>query len=347
MEKRSSVGILVSRRSSRKGILKLLQRYNHLNMKLFAFTPADILWKEKRIIGLSLNKGIWKQSVVPFPQVVYNRCYNKKGTTIHRLEKAIGRNKCFNHINFFNKWELYNQFKQSDLKSYVPDTFLYDETNVSELLEKYKVVYLKPAYGSKGESVHRVELKENGDVHIALHTLTPKYICRRHESIREKLDERFGQKNYVVQQGVRSSQLEHQFFDIRVLVQKGFLGEWMVTAKTCRVAYKKYYNTSMCDTIYDAADILPRFFSPDKMKDIFRSLVEVSVQAAKDAETHLGSLGELSVDFVLDEQRKLWIIELNGKPQKDLYKELTGCTFKNLIYIRPLEYAYYLSRIAR
>ncbi|WP_307442790.1 YheC/YheD family protein [Paenibacillus sp. V4I3] len=341
---RPLIGIMVTKRNSRKRILELYQRYHNLNLKLYAFTSADILWKEQRIIGLSLKKGVWKQSSFPFPHVVYNRCFNKKSVTIQRLEKEIGRNKCFNNINFFNKWDLYNLLKQSNLKPYVPDTFIYNEVNVSELLEKYKLVYIKPSYGSKGESVYRVELKDNGDSHISLHSLAPRYICRKNEGIQEKLDV-LRLKKYMVQQGIRMSQLDHQYFDIRVLVQKGILGEWTVSTITCRVAYEHYFNTSMCETIYDVVEILPRLVSPEKINEILRSLNEISIKAAQEAESHMGSLGELSVDFVLDEQRKLWIIELNGKPQKDIYENLK--CYKRKIYSRPMEYAYYLSKFER
>jgi hypothetical protein len=235
LEKRPLIGIMVTKRNSRKRILELYQRYDNLNLKLYAFTPADILWNEQRIIGLSLKKGIWKQSPLPFPHVIYNRCFNKKKITIQRLEKAIGSNKCFNNINFFNKWDLYNLLKQSNLKPYVPDTFLYNEVNVSELLEKYKLVYIKPTYGFKGQSVYRVELTDSGDIHIALHSLAPRYICRKNEDIQEKLDELLGLKKYLIQQGI---QFNHRYFDIRVLVQKDILGEWTVSTKTCRVAYE-------------------------------------------------------------------------------------------------------------
>jgi hypothetical protein len=344
LEYRPLIGILVTKRNSRKRILKLYQRYHNLNLKLYAFTPADILWKEKRIIGLSLKMGIWNQSSFPFPHVVYNRCFNKKLLTIQRLEKVIGRNKCFNNINFFNKWELYNLLKQSNLKPYVPDTFLYNEVNVSELLEKYKLIYIKPSYGSKGESVYRIELMDNGDIHISLHTLAPIYVCRKNEDNQEKLDELLGLKSYMIQQGIHMIQLEHQYFDIRVLVQKGILGEWAFSAITCRVAYEHYFNTSMCETIYDAAEILPRLFSPEKINEILQSLYEISIKAAIEAETLMGSLGELSVDFVLDEQCKLWIIELNGKPQKNIYKDIKCFKHTKIIYSRPMEYAYYLSQ---
>jgi hypothetical protein len=345
LENRPLIGIMVTKRSSRKRILELYRHYHNLNLKLYAFTPADILWKKGRIIGLSLKKGIWKQHSFPFPHVVYNRSFNKKLITIQRLEKAIGRNKCFNNINFFNKWDLYNLLEQSILKPYVPDTFLYNEVNVSELIEKYKLVYIKPSYGFKGKSVYRVELTDHGDIHISLHSLTPRYICRKNENIQEKLNELLGPKKYMVQQGIRMCQLDHQYFDIRVLVQKDILGEWTVSTITSRVAYENYFNTSMCETIYDVVEILPRLVSPEKINEILRSLHEISVKAALEAETHMGSLGELSVDFVLDEQRKLWIIELNGKPQKNIYKNLK--CYKGKIYSRPMEYAYYLSQFER
>ncbi|UKS29052.1 YheC/YheD family protein [Paenibacillus sp. HWE-109] len=341
MENQPLVGIMVTKRKSRKRILGLYQRYHNLNLKLYVFTPADIHWKERRIIGLSLKNGIWKQSSFPFPHVVYNQCFNKKLVTIQRLEKAIGRNKCFNSINFFNKWHVYNNLKQSNLTTYVPDTFIYNEVNISELLEKYKLIFIKPSYGAKGKSVYRVELTDNGDTHISLHSMAPRYICRKNEDIQEKLDV-LNLKKYMVQQGIRMSQFDHQYFDIRVLVQKGILGEWTVSAITSRLAYEHYFNTSMCETIYDVVEILPQICSPDKINEILRSLHEISIQAARETETLMGSLGELSVDFAIDEQSKLWIIELNGKPQKNIYKDLR--CYRRKIYSRPLDYAYYLSQ---
>ncbi|WP_409341497.1 YheC/YheD family protein [Paenibacillus sp. MBLB4367] len=326
--------------------MELHQRYHNLDLKLYAFTPADIRWKKQRIIGLSLIKGIWKRRSFPFPHVVYNRCFNKKSITIQRLEEAIGKNKCFNNVNFFNKWNLYNQLNQSTISPYVPDTFLYNEGIVSDLLEKYKLLFIKPSYGFRGKSVYRVERTDNGEVHISLHSLAPRYIFRKNESFQEKLGELLGlkKKKYMVQQGIRMSQLDRQYFDIRVLVQKDILGEWTVSTIACRVAYEQYFNTSMCEAVYDAAEILPRIFSQEKINDILRTLNEVSIKAAQEAETHMGSLGELSVDYVVDEDKKLWIMELNGKPQKNIYKDIKSFTHKSLIYSRPLEYAYYLSQ---
>lgn len=297
MEISPLIGISVTKRSSRKRILKLYQSYHAQKLNLFAFTPADILWNKRLILGLNLKEGIWKQRSFPFPDVVYNRCYNKKNITIQRLEQVIGRNKCFNTINFFNKWKVYNILKNSDLNAFLPDTFLYNKSNISALLDKYKLVYIKPTYGFKGKSVHRVERMDNGEINISLDSFAPRYICRKNESIQEKLDELLGRRKHIIQQGLRINRLEDQYFDIRVLVQKDIVGEWRVSAIICRVAYEQYFNTSIYEAIHDVADILPQFLSPQKANEILHSLNEVSIKAAQETEIYMGSLGELSVDL--------------------------------------------------
>ncbi|WP_139995649.1 YheC/YheD family protein [Paenibacillus paridis] len=348
MDKRPLIGILVTHKKHRKTILELHKRFNDLNVRVFSFTPADIVWEKRKIIGLGQKKGSWKQRSYPFPDAVYNRGFNKKITTLQRLELAIGKNKCFNTVNHFNKWELYNQLTQSWLSSHLPDTFLYKRENIASLIAKYKILYLKPFYGSKGESVHRIELMDNGDVHISLHCLAPCYICRENEEVPmllDKLDKLAGLNNYIIQQGVRTEQLGHHYFDLRVLAQKGVLGNWSVTAITSRVAYKDYFNTSMCESIYDSYELLGQLLSTEERDQTLEELYDLAIQAAKSAESSIGLLGELSVDFVIDKQKKLWIIELNGKPQKDIYKDLKSPELTKRIYSSPLQFAYYISQL--
>ncbi|WP_082927704.1 YheC/YheD family protein [Paenibacillus oryzisoli] len=343
MDKRLWIGIMVTKRNSRKRILALCQRYQSQNLRLYAFTPADIRWKMQRISGLSLKNGKWIQRIFPFPRVVYNRCFNKVSMTIQRLEKIIGKSMCFNTINHFNKWDIYNQLQQSSLSQYVPRTFQYHEVNLAEQLEVNNLLFIKPIYGSRGTSVYRIDRLENGDIHISLHSLAPRIICRKNESIQEKLDEILGQKTYLVQEGIQMSRLDRQYFDIRVLVQKGKVGQWKIASIACRVAHEHYFNTSMCESVYEVAEILHRLYASEKANEILQSLNDVSVIAAQEAETLMGNLGELSVDFVLDKQSKLWIIELNGMPQKSIYEDLKGFKLKDL-YRKPMEYAYHLTQ---
>ncbi len=338
------IGILVSNRNKRKKILKLYQCHHNLPLKLFAFSRSGILLKKHKIIGLCQIGGKWEEKIFPFPHAVYNQCYNKKSTTIEQLNNVIGGDKCFNSINWFNKWKVYNLLIQSNLQMYIPDTFLLDEVNVSELVKKYKLVYVKPSYGYHGKSVYRLELKKNGDIHMSLHSLAPRFICRKNEDIQQKLAQLLGENIFIVQKGIQTSQIDNQNYDIRVLVQKDISGKWMVSTMVCRVANELYFNTGAYESIYDAEEIFDQIFPLKKMKETaINSINKISVNAAQVLETNMGLLGELSVDFVLDEEKNLWIIEINGKPQKSIYKDINKFKYEKLIYSRPVEYAYYLS----
>ena len=73
----------------------------------------------------------------------------------------------------------------------------------------------------------------------------------------------------------------------------------------------------------------------------------ISIKAACLLEKQLGHLAELSVDFGLDHANKLWIIEINGKPDKQLYAELDDPKLMEQVYLTPLEYALYLPKKRR
>jgi len=260
------------------------------------------------------------------------------------MNKTIGGDKCFNIINWFNKFDVYNVLNKSNLKGYLPHSYLFNEVNVSALLNKYKTVYIKPVYGNQGKNVHRLELRENGDIHISLNSFAPKLICRKNEDIQQKLDRLLGENDFIVQKGIQSSQIENRNYDVRVLVQKDIGGKWNVTAMVCRVADERYFNTGVYESIYDAREVFNKIYKSKKTKkNTIKLITKISIKAAQVLETHMGLLGELSVDFVLDKKMKLWIIELNGKPQKSIYKDIINFKYKQLIYGRPMEYAYYLS----
>jgi hypothetical protein len=72
------------------------------------------------------------------------------------------------------------------------------------------------------------------------------------------------------------------------------------------------------------------------------SLRKISIQAADILDKKLSHFGELSVDFALDTDGRLWIIEVNGKPQKVLFDVMEDSGERDLLYKRPLEYAAYL-----
>ena len=87
--------------------------------------------------------------------------------------------------------------------------------------------------------------------------------------------------------------------------------------------------------------ILDTLFPPDKSKkDSSVPPKMSSIQVVTKLEEEIGQMAELNVDYGIDSNGALWIIkEVNGKPNKNLYKGILDDQELRTIYQRPLEYA--------
>ncbi|MEW9702148.1 YheC/YheD family protein [Paenibacillus sp. SI8] len=339
--KYSSIGIMVNKGNERKYLLKKYLDCKMKSIKMFCFTPSDVDWERKSIVGYHRVNRRWVMSKFPFPQVVYNRCYTLNPSFIERLEEVIGINKCFNHINQFNKYETYQKLNEW-LVHHLPETVPFDKENAARLLNIHKVLYLKPFYGHSGIGVYRVELKNSGEIQFGHNHFLPEHLVGDILQFQVRIQELVGSTPYIIQKGINTPKINDKNFDIRVLVQKNMKGLWSVTNVVSRIAHRGYFNTSICEKVCLSEEVLNYFYPPDMVNAIFQSIYDLSLRSAEIMELHAGyHLGELSVDFALDNVGHVWIIEVNGKPQKDLYGEIRE---QKNIYKRPLQYAHFLCR---
>lgn len=342
LSKMRHIGIMVPEGCNSRRELKLYLRYSTSKMKLFCFSLSSIDWEKQCILAMHRSGGRWHRRKFPFPDVVYNRCYNRDVETISRLEAIIGENTCFNHINQLDKFEIYLRLIGS-LSHYLPETQLYESKQAEHMLRKHGVIYIKPCHGHQGIGVYRIEKMPLSDIQIGQHYFAPEIITEDMESFKLHSEKQFGSQPCIMQQGIHMKNFNGQCFDIRVFLQKNGKGLWSVHSLISRVAYKNSFNTSICDKLLLTRDLLNRLYPAKKVKAILHSIQDISISAAKIISAADGwHMGELSVDFTLDQEDRLWIIELNGKPQKKIYHHMRG---HFLVYKRPLQYANYLCKI--
>jgi YheC/D like ATP-grasp len=151
-----------------------------------------------------------------------------------------------------------------------------------------------------------------------------------------------GSAPYIIQTEVPFQPMGDRIFDIRLLVQKNRMGEWMVTNAVSRIAYQGCFNTSVAEKVVLSEELLLQLYDAKQVQKMMGLIREISLQAAESMES-CGKfhLGEISVDFALDHGGQIWIIEVNGKPQKDLY---AGIRKQYRVYKRPIEYARFLCK---
>ncbi len=126
-----------------------------------------------------------------------------------------------------------------------------------------------------------------------------------------------------------------------MVVQKNGIGKWDVSGGCSRQSLANYYLTNSPRRVIS----VDKLIAEDNLvsEELIEQIKNISLQTAVRIEKGLGHMGELSVDFGVDSQGKLWIIEANGKPQKILIDRLKDDELSARIYLRPLEYAFYLA----
>ncbi|MCC5909770.1 MAG: YheC/YheD family protein [Clostridiaceae bacterium] len=312
-----------------------------LGANLLLFKPSGIIWREQKIKGLLFSDGVWKKTYCSFPLAVYNRCYSSKSSLAKKLESIIGREKVFNHITRFDKWKIYRILKNSEVHEYLPNTYRYSPENMLNLLRQNKKLILKPSMGHLGHSVYRLELAGNSEMQLFFKTNIPRLTTTSERDFVEEIKKITGTKSFILQQFISLEEKDKQIYDIRMVVQKNGIGKWDVSGGCSRQSLANYYLTNSPRRVIS----VDKLIAEDNLvsEELIEQIKNISLQTAVRIEKGLGHMGELSVDFGVDSQGKPWIIEANGKPQKILIDRLKDDELSARVYLRPLEYAFYLA----
>lgn len=218
-----------------------------------------------------------------------------------------------------------------ELKRHIPATKRMNNSVLHEMLQKYKMVYIKPCCGSLGQGVIRVEkmssagLNSKGgsdparrkkQLHYRYQAGTQVHKFSDYDTAyRAILKETLG-KSYLVQKGIRLLGYDGRPFDIRVMVQRNPKRQWEATGVAGRVAHprKVVTNGSQGGTIYPVEELLDTYTSIEGREDLITAIKEIGVKSANQLSTAYPGLQEIGVDIALDQRLKPWILEVNTAP---------------------------------
>ena len=308
-----------------------------LGAELAIITPRRIDWQEQRVEALLWDGSTWQQQTIPLPRAFYNRFYGPKPKVATRLEMLVGKNKVFNHITRFDKLAVHQALAESALQKHLPEAYPYEPERLLQLLAQRQQIILKPRTGQLGVGIYL--LRKKGRQAVAhLGTISPIASFSSTEKLLAWLDDIAGD-SWLLQEFIPLARLDGRAFDVRILVQKDGTGTWQATGALSRTALRYSYVTNLSHAILPAADVLRQAF-PNR--SLLPELEALSLAAAEAAEQAFGSLGEISVDFRLDQEGNIWIMELNGKPMKNLFRALGVPELVKTVYQQPLRYALHL-----
>ncbi|MFC4600451.1 YheC/YheD family protein [Cohnella hongkongensis] len=336
---------------------KMIAAGKRIGLTVFVFTPQDVN-DAKGLIHAQLyhpESRKWRRRWVRFPNVIYDRCRIQKS---YRFEQLLSFRKRYSHLHFINrplrnKWTVYRTLsKVPAFRPHLPATKLYRSAeDVSALLKRFPTVYLKPINGTGGRGILRIERTRDGTLLLqgrnhSRSIVQPRHISRnRLASALASWDKR-GDK-YIVQQGLNIKLPSGRVHDYRMLVQKNGSGVWEVTGCAGRIGPLRSITSNLHGggEAVSMNNLLRQWVgSESDIRQIRQTAEAFGIDVARHLEATYGALCELALDLAIDRNGRIWLIEVNPKPSREVFSQAGERDVYRKAIIRPIEYALWAYR---
>lgn len=324
---------------------------NH-GLRIAVISPDLIHLESRSIQGYVKEQGKWKRVSLPLPDVIYNRITSRRIEKTITVQKKLERLKNFHLIPFFNdrflnKMQVHQLLIQNeDAKRMLPETHYLNQQTLKNMLQKYSMLYLKPTNGSLGSGIIRLTRKDKKwIIESAVQNGTSTHTAQTFGELNHVLRNRIKRHSYLIQQGLQLVRFQNRALDFRILVQKNKLGEWAVTSSIARVAGDQQIvsNLAKGGTLRRVKDILAELGNlPNKPSS--SEIRNLAILIAKTFENQVeGHFAELGIDLALDQNGRLWLIEINSKPSKTDDTVHNPTLSARPSVVRLIEYTVYLT----
>lgn len=196
---------------------------------------------------------------------------------------------------------------------YIPMTRGYRADTLLTMLRRYGNVVIKPIVGGGGYGVIKVFRNSQGYGFTYMHRTR---IYRDFRSMFRALNIVKAKRKYLIQQGISLARIGGRPIDYRVKVVKNG-GVWEFRSMVGRLARPGLFVTNLCKggtMLTCRAGLrrsLPRINSLAKKAEM-RRLTIVCIGLM---ERYFPGVGELGFDYAVDYRGKIWILEVNTRPQ--------------------------------
>lgn len=237
------------------------------------------------------------------------------------------------------------------MRPWLPETYAYDESRLEAMLARHPLLYVKPSNGTGGRSILRIESSPDG------YQLWGRGKKQNKEQLgiktKEELfafvdawmqTERSGNEIFLLQQGLDLRLIPDRTADIRLLIQKDETGRWRTTGIGARIgaAQSSTSNLHGGGKAMAAASLLAEHFGEAGARQIIGECQSVAQLACQTIEEKFGRMVEFGMDIGVDTAGHVWLIEINPKPGREIFRELGDKKRYELAIKRPIQYALYL-----
>lgn len=196
---------------------------------------------------------------------------------------------------------------------HIPQTMAFNSRNLLHMLSRYGMVYIKPVVGGGGYGVIRVSTSGGNYryTHMKVTRTFTNYGQMYHSLVRIKV-----RRRYLIQQGIHLATIQGRPVDYRVKVVKTERG-WVFRSMVGRLARPGLCvtNLSKGGTMLQGKRALGLSLPHISTRHKRREMRSLTLTCTQIMERQFPGVGQLGFDYGLDHSGKIWILEVNTRPQ--------------------------------
>ncbi len=334
----------------------LCQVGSKTGVNVFVFSPDHIDWQNMQVDGYRFSEQSrkWSKRRFPLPLLIYDRCFYCSSEQYLRYRPHIQKLRQVRRTRFLGyglkgKWSVQRLLTaDEEIASHLPDTEICGgPQTILRWLSRKREFCLKPQGGSQGKGVLRVARPMENRFEVHGRDGQNRMIdlsFTRCNSLLKWLKRFIGGRKYIIQTYLSLTTHQGHAFDLRSLMQKNGKGEWTLTGMGVRRG-KPGSITSNLHGGGNAEAVRPFLeheFDPASTARIQETILRLSYSIPAVLEAAHGRLLELGIDFGIDKQGKVWILEVNSKPGRSIFSQLNDAAAKKTSVMNPIDYARYL-----
>ncbi len=327
-----------------------------VGVDVYIFAPSNVDEVNQRIHAHAYRPATknWRRIWIPYPDLFLDR---SRFHSVQRYRATSGFRKRNPQLTFIssplaNKWNLFQQLmKKSMVRPYLPPTVLYrsfDDLR-RELLSK-NIIFLKPINGTGGRGILRIERLSSGVYSVQGRLPNRRIMPERKVNLpqlRAIVQQNEPANRYIIQQGIDLKLKNGSVHDYRLLLQKNGSGKWEITGCVGRVGPSGSITSNLHGggRAVEMSKLLRYWFGSQKKADLIaEEIYRFGFLIVETLESVYGKLCELALDIAVAQDGRIWLLEVNSKPAREVFRRVGDrATYLKAIR-RPLEYAKWLYR---
>ncbi|MFD2117690.1 YheC/YheD family protein [Paenibacillus yanchengensis] len=204
--------------------------------------------------------------------------------------------------------------RNHEIANHIPPTKRFHSKNLMEMLQTHGMVVIKPLVGSGGAGVIKVVKHAKGTYSYTYLSRTRSF--QSYDSLYRALRATMKKKRYMIQKGIDLATVNGRPIDYRVKYVKEN-GRWRYKAIVGRIARSGLFVTNLQrgGRLVSGSKGIALSLGSSYVKEKKGKMRKLTVLSTKILEQRYRGINQLGYDFGIDKSGKIWLFEVNTRPQ--------------------------------